>query len=73
MKIFIYILMILGIGLIVFNATKLDMSNPFEGESAVAAIGILAAACAVLLMVILQLALRVRKKKRAKNYLDSNS
>lgn len=64
MKIFIYILIVIGLGLIVFNATKLDFDNPFIGDSAVAAIGILAAACAVLLMVILQVALKLKRKKK---------
>jgi len=64
MKILIYILIILGIGLIVFNASKLDLENPFLGDSGVAAIGILAAACAVLLMVILQISKKVNRKKK---------
>lgn len=64
MKIFIYILMVIGLGLIVFNATKLDLENPFIDDSAVAAIGILAAACAVLLMITLKVALNVRRKKK---------
>jgi hypothetical protein len=64
MKIFIYILIVIGLGLIVFNATKLDLESPFIGDSAVAAIGILAAACAVLLMIILKVALNVRRKKK---------
>jgi UDP-N-acetylmuramyl pentapeptide phosphotransferase/UDP-N-acetylglucosamine-1-phosphate transferase len=64
MKILIYILMILGLGLVVFNASKLDLENPFLGDSGVAAVGILAAACAVLLMVILQISLKVKRKKK---------
>ncbi len=64
MRIFIYALIIIGLGLIVFNATKLDLESPFIGESAVAAIGILAAACAVLLMIILKFALKVNGKKK---------
>lgn len=64
MKIFIFILMVIGLGLIVFNATKLDLEKPFIGDSAVAAIGILAAACAVLLMITLKVALNVRRKKK---------
>ncbi|MEM7086409.1 MAG: hypothetical protein AAF489_09515 [Bacteroidota bacterium] len=64
MKILIYILMILGLGLIVFNASKLDLENPFLGDSGVAAIGILAAACAVLLMVILQISRKIKHRKK---------
>jgi len=64
MKILIYILMIVGLGLVIFNASKLDLENPFLGDSGVAAVGILAAACAVLLMVILQISLKVKRKKK---------
>ena len=64
MKIFIYLLIIIGLGLIIFNATKLDLKSPFIGDSAVAAIGILAAACAVLLMIILKVALNVKRRKK---------
>ncbi len=63
MKILIYTVLIIGLGLIVFNATKLDLENPFTDESGVAAIGVLAAACAVMLMVILLVARRMKQKK----------
>lgn len=56
--------MILGLGLMIFNASKLDLENPFLGDSGVAAIGILAAACAVLLMLILQISHKVNRKKK---------
>jgi len=56
--------MIIGLGLVIFNASKLDLKNPFLGDSGVAAVGILAAACAVLLMVILQISLKVKRKKK---------
>ncbi len=64
MKIFIYILLILGAGLIILNSTKLDFSNLFEGESAVASIGILAAGCAILLALILRTSLKIKNKGR---------
>ncbi len=66
MKIFIYILMALAAGLIIFNATKLDFDNLFEGDSAVAAITVLAGACAILLLVILQVSQAIQKKKKRK-------
>ncbi len=53
MKIFIYILMALAAGLIIFNATKLDFDNLFAGESGVASISIMAGLCAILLLGIL--------------------
>lgn len=64
MKIFTYSLIVIAIGLSLFNATKLNFDNLFEGESSVAAIGILAAACVVLLLLILGISKRIAKKKK---------
>ena len=67
MKIFIYILMVLAAGLIIFNATKLDFGHLFEGDSMVAVISVLAGACAILLLVILQVSQVIQKKKKGKS------
>lgn len=68
MKVFIYILIAVGAILIIFNATLLDFDNIFEGESAVAAISILAGLCTILLLVILKISQSIsKKKKRRKN------
>lgn len=64
MKIFTYSLILIAIVLTVFNATKLNFENLFEGESSVAAIGILAAACVVLLLIILRISQKIAKKKK---------
>jgi len=64
MKIFTYSLILIAIVLTVFNATKLNFENLFEGESSVAAIGILAAACVILLLIILRISQRIAKKKK---------
>lgn len=64
MKVFIYILMVAGVALLIFNATKIDFSAPFSGDSAVAAACILAAACAVLLLYILLLSKKVSQKRK---------
>ena len=64
MKIFRYILIVLAVGLIIFNATKLNFDHLFEGDSAVAAISILAAACAILLLVILQVSHVISAKRK---------
>ncbi len=64
MKIFIYVIIIVGIGLIALNITKLDFNDLFAGESAVALIGIFAAACAILLMLILRTSLLIKKKNK---------
>jgi|TARA_R100000479_G_scaffold28896_1_gene11389 hypothetical protein len=64
MKIFIYILIVLAAGLMIFNATKLDFDHLLEGDSLVAAICLLAGACAILLLVILQVSQAIDKKKK---------
>jgi len=67
MKTFIIILSILALGLIAFNATKINTDNLFEGESALALITILAALCAIILLQILRISKRIEaieKKKK---------
>lgn len=59
---FIYILIILAIGLIAFNATQLDFDALTDGESGTALIMIGASACAVVLMAILLVSLKIAKK-----------
>ncbi|MDN3723254.1 hypothetical protein QRD02_02575 [Aequorivita sp. SDUM287046] len=53
MKILIYILMVCAAGLVVFNLTKLDFDHLLEGDSSIAAVGILAGMCAILALGIL--------------------
>ncbi len=57
----------MALALIVFNGTKIDLNNPFSGESALALITILAALCALLLLQILRISknieAQVKKKK----------
>ena len=54
MKIFTYIAIAIALGLIVFNILQIDFSNPIEGESTVAFIGIIAGICAILLLLLLR-------------------
>ena len=67
MKIFRFALLFIGFALIVYNATKLDFNNLFAGESQVASIGILAAACAIILVLILNTSLVIKSKSKGKN------
>ncbi len=67
MKIFSIIFTVLVIASIVFSATKIDMSNPFEGDSVIALIMIMAALCALALIYILMTSKKIQdnlKKKR---------
>ncbi len=66
MKIFRILLLIIGLALIVYNSTKLNFENLFEGESQVALIGILAAACAIILVLILNASLAIKAKSKGK-------
>lgn len=62
MKTLIYILMALIGILVIINAFKLDFSNIFEGESAVAVISILSGFCAFLLLSILMVSQKIKSK-----------
>lgn len=64
MKIFIYILMALSLGLIIYNATLLDFDNLLEGDSSVAAISILAGLCAILMLAILLVSKKIASKAK---------
>jgi len=62
MKVFIYILVTLATALLVYNITKVDFSAPFQGESIVAVIGVVACLCAIVLMTILLLSRKIASK-----------
>lgn len=62
MKIFLRILMILALGMMLFNLTIIDWSSPTEGDSLVAIIGVFASASALLLLIILSLSLKIKSK-----------
>jgi hypothetical protein len=64
MRIVIPVFIVLAIGLLIFNATRLDFANLLEGESLVALAGILAALCVILLMVILSISRSIKNKQR---------
>lgn len=62
MKIFTGVLVVLALALIVFNITLIDFKNPFEGDSAVAFIGIAASSCAVLILLIFRISKKIEEK-----------
>ncbi|WP_242202990.1 hypothetical protein [Aestuariivivens insulae] len=66
MKYLSIVIIIIAIGLSIFNITKVDLSNPFEGDSIVALITILAALCAIVLMFILRISKRIEEKVKNK-------
>jgi uncharacterized integral membrane protein len=62
MKILTIIIGIISLALIAFNVTKVNFSNPFEGESMIALITIMASLCAALIMLILYVSKRIEAK-----------
>ncbi|MFT4851133.1 MAG: hypothetical protein ACI83B_003697 [Sediminicola sp.] len=64
MKIFVYILITIAAGLCVFNITQLDSNALFAGDSLIGAIGVLASACVIILLLILQTSLKIKSKER---------
>ena len=67
MKIFTTVLTIIAIGLVIFNATKLNFNGLLEGESYTAVITIIAASCAIILLQILRISKKIEtlsKKRR---------
>lgn len=66
MKIFTLILVFLALALIVFNITLLDFTNPFQGNSMIAFIGIAASLCAVFILIIFRMSKKIEEKMNDK-------
>lgn len=64
MKIFIYILIALGLTSVVYNATQLDFSNLFEGNSFIASVSLLGSLCAVILLIILRVSITISEREK---------
>ncbi|WP_308991644.1 hypothetical protein QLS71_007535 [Mariniflexile litorale] len=62
MKILTIIISVLALVLIVFNFTQVNFEAPFKGESMIALITILAALCAIVMMLILRVSKRIEEK-----------
>jgi hypothetical protein len=56
----------LALALIVFNITLLDFNNLFDGDSAVALIGIAASFCALFILIIFRMSKMVEEKMNDK-------
>ncbi len=61
-KTLLIVLIVLALGLAAFNVTLLDFNNPFQGDSFIACIGIVASLCAVLVLLIFAASKRIAKK-----------
>ena len=56
------VLILIGLGLIAYNATIIDFTHPLEGDSTVALIGIVASLCAIMLLLIFMTSKKIAEK-----------
>lgn len=66
MKVISIIIYVIAVALLIFNATKVNFEAPFEGDSSVGLITILAALCAILIMTILRISKRIEEKTKGR-------
>ncbi len=66
MKYFIYILLTIAAGLLLYNTTYIDLNNILGGDSRTALIGVFSSACVILLLLILLTARSIQKKSSRK-------
>ena len=65
MKIFTLVLILMSLGLIGFNISIIDYSQPLlHGKSFVALIGILAAFCALIILIIFKMSKKIEEKMK---------
>jgi hypothetical protein len=62
MKIFTTILIVIALALVIFNITMLDLKKPFEGNSMIALIGVVASFCAVFILLIFKMSKKIDDK-----------
>ena len=62
MKTFMRILMVLSLGMVIFNVTQVNWEDPLSDKSSIAVIGIMAALCAFLLILLLMISKKISKK-----------
>ena len=56
------ILIVISLALIAFNVTLIDFGNPLQGDSTVALIGIFAALCAIVLLLIFRTSKKIQRR-----------
>ena len=67
MKLFTKIITIIAILLVIFNAIRIDFKAPFDGESLIAVITVIAGLCVVLLMAILRISKKIENIHKGKS------
>lgn len=61
-KKFTIVLIILALALIAYNVTVIDFNDPLGEDSIIAVIGVVAALCAIVLLLILLTSRKIQKK-----------
>ena len=56
------VLIVLALALAAYNVTNINFETPFEGDSVVAFIGILAPLCAIVLLLIFRTSKKIQQK-----------
>ncbi|MGB5980509.1 MAG: hypothetical protein WBG46_00060 [Nonlabens sp.] len=64
MKYVFYILLALSVLSIAFNFTQLNFNAPFQGDSQIAAISIVAGLCVSVLMGIMLISLKIKERQQ---------
>ncbi|MEP0263182.1 hypothetical protein [Dokdonia sp.] len=64
MRILIYIFIAIALALLIYNVTQVNFEAPFQGTSSVALIGVVGSACAIVLLLILQISKKIAKKQK---------
>lgn len=62
MKNFIYTLIVLALGLLVFNLLQIDFSDMSSQKSTSALIGVLSSLCVIVVMLILRVSRKIKEK-----------
>ncbi|MEO1485462.1 MAG: hypothetical protein AAFU57_06935 [Bacteroidota bacterium] len=61
-KSFTIVLIVFALALIAYNVTMVDFDNPFQGDSTIALIGIVASLCAIILLLIFMTSKKIKDK-----------
>tara|TARA_B100000767_G_scaffold275673_1_gene314206 strand:+ start:4954 stop:5148 length:195 start_codon:yes stop_codon:yes gene_type:complete len=64
MKKFILFFLLIAICIMIFNIYKIDWNKSLINENSIALIGVLASGCAILLLLILNLSVKISEKEK---------
>jgi len=67
MKKFTYILAVIAVFLVIYNFARVDFEAPFQNESIVAVILVIASMCVLLLLAILRISKKIEKIQKGKS------